>query len=143
MKGIKRVSALIVCLLLLSAVVSFAHEGESHGKQHADAKMAKLHKMMPEYAKSQARLNAALEKGDVAAITKETGYLLSTATDLKKAKPHKHLKDLKAFQKIAAEFETDVKSTADLARKGDLNGAKASFASVQKGCTDCHAKFRD
>jgi len=143
MKRVKKIPALIGSFLLLSAVVSFAHEGESHGKQHADAKMAKLHKMMPEYAKSQERLNAALEKGAVAAIAKETGYLLSTVAELKKAKPHKHLKDLKAFQKIAEQFEKDVKSTEDLSRKGDLKGAKASFASVQKRCTDCHAKFRD
>jgi cytochrome c556 len=139
----KRVLVLFSCAFLLAEGVSFAHEGEAHGKHQADAQMVKLHKMMPKYAKSQALINAALEKGDVATIAKETKYLLSTVADLKKAKPHKQLKELKEFQTIAENFEKDVKSTAELARKGDVEGAKASFSSAQKGCSACHVKFRD
>ena len=139
----KRVLVLLSCVFLLDEGASFAHEGEAHGKHMADANMAKMHKMMPNYAKFQARINAALEKGDVATIAKETGYLLSTSGDLKKAKPHKQLKELKEFHKIADDFEKDVKNTAELAQKGDLNGAKASFANARKRCDACHAKFRD
>lgn len=139
----KRLLALLSCAFLLAAGASFASEGKAHGKHQVDAKMAKLHKMMPKYAKSQTRINAALEKGDAATIAKETGYLLSTAADLKNAKPHKKRKELKEFQRIAEEFEKDVKSTAELARKGDFEGAKASFSNAQKGCADCHIKFRD
>lgn len=140
---VKRVLTLLGCVFLLAEGASFAHEGEAHGKHKADAQMANLHKMMPKYAASQAKINAALEKGDVATTVKETGYLLSTAADLKKAKPHKQLKELGEFQTIAGNFEKDVKSTAELARRGDVKGAKASFSTAQKSCAACHMKFRD
>lgn len=134
---------LLGCAFLLAAGASFAHEGQTHGKHPGHAQMAKLHKMMPKYARSQDRINAALEKGDVATVAKETGYLLSTAADLEKAKPHKRVSELKEFQSIAKQFEMDVKSTAELAKKVDLKGAKASFNSAQKRCDACHEKFRD
>jgi len=135
--------ALLCCAFLLLEVVAFAHEGGAHGKHHADVQMAKLHKMMPKYAQSQDKINAALEKGDVATVEKETGYLLSTTVDLKKSKPHKRLKELKDFKKLAENFEKDVRLTAELARKGDITGAKASFSEAQKHCAACHTEFRD
>jgi len=138
----KRFLALLGCAFLLTEGASFASEGKTHGKHHTDMQMTKLHKMMPNYAKSQARINAALEKGDVAAIAKETGYLLSTAADLEKSKPHKKSKELKEFQKLAKEFEKDVKATAESARKEDIEGAKASFSKAEVACDSCHAKFR-
>lgn len=115
----------------------------AQGKHHTDAQMAKLHKMMPKYAKAQARINAALGKGDLKAIAKETAYLLSTTADLKKSKPHRHHADQAEFRRLAASFEQDVKSTAELAGKGDREGAKAAFANAQKSCDACHLKFRD
>lgn len=139
----KRFLMMFVCAFSLTAGASFAAEDKAHGKHHPDAQMAKLHKMMPRYAESQASIDAALEKGDTATVAKETEYLLSTTADLKKAKPHKRSKELKEFQKIAKEFEKDVKSTAELARKGDLAGTRASFSSARKRCDACHVKFRD
>jgi cytochrome c556 len=139
----KRILTLLGCAFLLMQGVSLAREGEKHGDHHAEAKMTRLHKMMPKYAKSRTRINAALEEGDVATISKETGYLLSTAADLKKSKPHKKLKELKEYRGIAESFEKDVKSTAELAGKGDFEGAKAAFSNAQKKCSACHVKFRD
>lgn len=139
----KFVTSLIAGAILLTGGMSFAHEGEEHGHHHHDAQMAKLHEMMPKYAEAQATINTALEKEDVATVVKETGYLLSTVADLKKSKPHKKLKELADFKKIAGKFEQDVRQTADSARKGDVSGAKAAFAEAQKRCAQCHNKFRD
>jgi len=139
----KRLLALLGCAFLLTSGTAFAQQGHAHGRHHPDAQMAKLHKMMPKYAAAQAKINAALEMGDLAAVAKETKYLLSTTADLKKSKSHKQQADLAEFKKIAANFEKDVKNTADSARKGDLEGAKAYFASAQKRCDACHVKFRN
>ena len=139
----KRILTLLGCAFLLMQGVSLAHEGEMHGDHHAEARMNKLHRMMPKYAKSQTRINAALEQGDVGTVSKETGYLLSTAADLKKSKPHRKRKDLKEYRSIAGSFEKDVKSTAERAGKGDFEGAKAAFSNAQKKCSACHVKFRD
>jgi len=138
----KKIPALICCAVLLTAGVSFAHEGEDH-QHHHDGQMAKLHKMMPKYASSREAINAALAKGDLVAVNKETAYLLSTTADLKKSKPHKRLKELEKYQQMAGEFEQDVKNTAESARKGDLDGARSSFAKAQNLCNTCHAGFRD
>jgi len=150
MKGI--LLLLAGSMLLLSGTTALAaeehghgkgHGREEHGKHHNDAQMTKLHKMMPRYGKAQVSMNAALESGDLKVIAKETAYLLSTTADLKKSKPHKNHAELEEFRKIAAGFEQDVKKTADSAKKGDLAGAKAAFASARKRCDACHAKFRD
>lgn len=138
-----KVLILLVGTLILAAGSSFAHEGEEHGYHHHDAQMAKLHKMMPRYAKAQSSIEAALEKGDTAAVAKETEHILSTTADLKQCKPHKRLNELKDFQAMAAGFEKDVKSTDHFVRKGDLSGAKTFFAKAQQWCMSCHAKFRD
>lgn len=139
----KKRSVSLAAFVLLLPALSFAHQGEKHGREKADQQMAKMHKMMPRYEKSDAAINAALKKGDLATVEKETAYLLSTTADLKKAKPHKHVKELKDFQATAEAFEKDVKGAAEMARKGDVDGAKASFSKAEKGCASCHAKFRD
>jgi cytochrome c556 len=131
--------AAVFAVLLLAQGVSFAHEGHHHG----DAGMVKLHKIMPKYAESQQRIETALDKGDLALIKKETGYLLSTVADLKKSKPHKHLNALKDYRKLAEKFAVDVKKTADFAGKGDIDGAKKSFVAAGGTCTSCHERFRD
>lgn len=139
----KRILALFGGVFLLAGGAALAAEGHAHGKHHVDAQMAKLHEMMPKYSESEANIDAALEKGDAATVARETKYLLSTAADLKKAKPHKRRKELKEFRRIADEFEKDVRATAESAGKGDLEGARKSFAEARKKCDACHAKFRD
>lgn len=140
----KKPAATISCAILLIAGVAFAHAGEKHqGKHKEGAQMDKLHKMMPAYAQAQAAINEALEKGDKAAVEEQTGKILATLPDLKKAKPHKNPGALKTMRKIASAFEEEVKSTAALAKKGDFAGARASFVKAQKKCDECHAKFRD
>jgi len=105
--------------------------------------MQKLHKMMPMYAMALSKLEAALEKGDLPAVESEAGKILATAPDLKRAKPHKNIKQLKTFRSIAAGFEKDVKETAELAKKGDFANARIAFQKAETKCATCHAKFRD
>lgn len=139
----KKVAALTTCAFLLMQGGAFAHEGEKHEKTHkTDAQMQKLHDMMPTYAVALAKLEGALEKGDPAAVEAEGGKLLATTPDLKKAKPHKNLKQLKTFRRIAAGFENDVKETVELAKKGDFVKAKSAFKKAEAKCAECHAKFR-
>lgn len=135
----KRVLALASLALLLAGGVSYAHEGH----HHHDARMMKLHKIMPMYARAQTTIKAALEKGDAETVAKEAGTVLSTAADLKTSRPHKGLSRLPEYRKIAGQFEKDIKKTADSAHKGDLESAKAAFAEAQKRCTSCHVSFRD
>lgn len=133
---------LAVALVLTAATVS-AHEGREHGKKHGKAQMTKLHRMMPRYAKAEAKITAALDGGDLKGVVTETDYLNSTLADLKSSKPHKNVAALGEYREIAAGFGKDVKAAADAARKGDSAGAKAAFASAQEKCVSCHAKFRD
>jgi cytochrome c556 len=140
----KRVAVITICAFLLIQGGAFAHEGNKHGKEHkADAQMQKLHDMMPMYAVALSKVEAALEKREPSAVETEAGRMLSTAPDLKKAKPHKNLKQLKTFRSIAAGFEKDLKETVDLAKKGDFVKAKTAFMRAEAKCAACHAKFRD
>lgn len=140
----KKVTMLLACVLVLAQGNAFAHEGETHGKKHTqDAQMDKLHKMMPLYVQAQLRISQALEKGDAAAVEAEAGKILATIPDLKKSKPHKNLKQLDRFKKIADAFNADVTATAAMAKKGDLAGAGAAFRKAEHKCAECHAKFRD
>jgi hypothetical protein len=125
--------------LLLMGGISFAHEG--HG--HADEQMAKLHQIMPRYAAAQATINMALNKGDTGMVAKEADDILLTTADLKKSKPHKRVDQIKEFRRIAGHFEKDIRATSELAREGDLEAAKKSFANAERQCTACHRKFRD
>ncbi len=137
-------AAITICAVLLIQGWAFADEGENHAKSHKeDAQMDKLHKMMPMYAQVQANINEALLNGDAATIKKETEKILTTITDLKNAKPHKNIKQIAAFRKIASAFAGDVKKTAVLAKTGDFGGAKDAFQFAQMRCDECHKKFRD
>ena len=112
----KRFAVITVCALLFVQGGAFAHEGEKHEQKHkTDTQMQKLHGMMPMYAMALAKLEAALEKGDAAAVGAEAGKMLATTPDLRKGKPHKNLKQLKTFRSIAAGFENDLKEMAELA----------------------------
>jgi cytochrome c556 len=139
----KRIAALTVWAFLLTQGGAFAHEGENHGEKHtADAQMRKLHAMMPMYGMALANLEKALEKGDLAAVEVEAGKMLATVPDLKKAKPHKNLRQLKTFRSIAAGFESDLKETVELAKKGDYVKARTAFQKAEAKCAECHSKFR-
>lgn len=128
--------------LLLIAATAHAHEGQQHGNHHVDPQMAKLHKMMPRYAKAQASIQKSLDKDDLKAVAKQTDYLLSTTADLKRSTPHKNSAQLQEFQGIAGDFERDINALAASAKKADLAGARAAFASAATHCNSCHAKFR-
>lgn len=142
----KRSSAIAVCLIgafFSYQAGAFAHEAEKHTKGHEkDVQMQKLHDMMPMYSVSLSKVEAALEKGNSAAVETEAGKMLATAPDLKKGKPHKNLKQLKTFRSLAAGFESDLKETVVLAKKGDFVKAKDAFKNAEAKCAECHAKFR-
>lgn len=131
-----------IVAFLMSYAVAGASQEHEHGKHHKDAQMAKLHRMMPRYAKTQALIQAALEKGDLKGVVKQTDYILSTTPDLKKSTPHKNSAQRAEFIGFASDFERDVEAVADAAKKGDLEGARGAFASAVKQCNSCHAKFR-
>lgn len=139
----KRVMIFLICASLLSQVAAFAHEGKEHIDHADEAQMHKLHKMMPIYAQVQARIAEALGRGDATTVETETGKLLATIPDLKKAKPHKNLNQLKTFRSIATSFGKDITETINLAKNGDFVKAKDIFKKAEAKCVECHAKFRD
>ena len=123
---------------------AFAHGTEKHGKTAtADLQMKKLHEMMPMFSVTSAKLEAALEKGDVAEAETEAGKIIAAVPDLKKSKPHKNIKQRKRFVELATKLDKAVISTVELAKKGDVAGAKAAFKQVEEACAECHVKFRD
>lgn len=122
---------------------SFAHGTAKHGQSaRMDAQMKKLHVMMPMFSLASAGLETSLEKGDVAAAESEAGKMLEALPDLKKSKPHKNTKQRKEFVRLAENLEKTLVSTVDLAKNGDLAGAKSAFKKVEEICAACHAKFR-
>ncbi len=143
-KNPKRAAVAMVVLLLQVAGDAFAHEGMDHDKGHtADARMQKLHELMPMYAQAATRIDVALTRKDAAAIRAETGKILATITDLTNAKPHKNLKKMQHFRKISTTFAGDLKKTASLAEAGDFGGAKEAFRLARMRCDQCHKGFRD
>ena len=122
--------------------VAFARSKDPHGV-HMDAQMKKQHAMMPMFSVASAKLEVALDKGDAASVEVEAGKILAAIPDLKKSKPHKNIKQRKKLVVLAADLEKTVTSTAELAKKGDFAGAKASLTKVEEVCAACHAKFRD
>lgn len=137
----------ILCLVLGSLTINsmvFAHGTEKHGKTAAtDVQMKKLHEMMPVFSVASAKLEAALEKGDAAQAEVEAGKIIAAVPDLKKSKPHKNIKQRKRFVELATKLDKAVISTVELAKKGDVAGAKAAFKQVEEACAECHVKFRD
>ncbi len=139
--------ARILCLVLGSMVinsVAFAHGTEKHGKTATTGdQMKKLHEMMPMFSVASAKLEAALGKGDAAEVEVEAGKIIAAVPDLKKSKPHKNIKQRKNFVELATKMDKAVISTVELAKKGDVAGAKAAFKRVEEACAECHVKFRD
>ncbi|MHC1697927.1 MAG: cytochrome c [Geobacteraceae bacterium] len=131
-----------ILFVSVSGVVA-ANEGMEHGNMHREEAMAKQHKMMGQYAMAQWKINESLRKRDTKAVEIEAGKMLVTIPVLKAMTPHKNLKDQNALPRIAAAFESDLKTLTAKAKKGDLTGAKAAFSKAEKRCDECHAKFRD
>ena len=130
--------------LLTIQGVALAHGTEKHGKTAPSAaQMKKLHGMMPMFSVASAKLETALDKGDVATVEVEAGKIMAVLPDLKKSKPHKNVKQRRNFVELATNFEKTVSSTLDLAKSGDLAGAKTAFKKAEEICVACHAKFRD
>jgi soluble cytochrome b562 len=104
--------------------------------------MKKMHDMMPMFSLASARLETSLEKGNTAAVESEAGKMIAAIPDLKKSKPHKNIKQRKEFVELATRMERNLISTVELAKSGDLAGAKTAFKKVEEICAACHAKFR-
>ncbi|MFA7405420.1 MAG: cytochrome c [Pelobacteraceae bacterium] len=135
--------SLVVGSLTISGVAC-AHGTEKHGKMIAtDARMKKLHAMMPAFSLACAEMETALERGDAAIVAAEAEKITTAIPDLKKSKPHKNLKQKEKFMEHVANLEKTVRTTVNLAKKGDLAEAKVSFQQVHETCAACHAKFRD
>ena len=117
---------------------SFGHGTEKHHAAQTDVQMKKLHAMMPMFSQASARLETSLEKGDIAAVEAEAGKMLAALPDLKKAKPHKNIKKKKEFAGLATNMEIALVHTVDLAKRGDIAGAKSAFKKIEEIC----AKFR-
>jgi len=138
-----RCAIAVICLVLGAYGQALAHGTEKHGKAApADAQMKKMHAMMPMFSLASARLETSLEKGDAAAVESEAGKMLAAIPDLKKSKPHKNIKQRKEFVELATKMERNLTSTVELAKSGDLAGAKMAFKKVEEICAACHAKFR-
>jgi soluble cytochrome b562 len=138
-----RCAIAVICLVLGAYGQALAHGKEKPGKAApADAQMKKMHDMMPMFSLASARLETSLEKGNTAAVESEAGKMLAAIPDLKKSKPHKNIKQRKEFVELATKMERNLISTVELAKSGDLAGAKTAFKKVEEICAACHAKFR-
>jgi Cytochrome C' len=140
----KRFAALTIVVALVSQGGAFAHEAGEHNMSHdQDPRMLVLHKIMPKFARAQVRISEALKERNTPAVKSETGEILKSLPELKKARPHKNLRNLPTFRKIADAFEKEIRATAALAKVGNYAEAARAFAKAQKRCDECHAKFRD
>lgn len=137
-------AAYLAVTLAIYAGTAFAHGQEHHDGGHtSDAQMAKLHTIMQLYGLAQLRVETAFEKIDLKTAEKEIAGMIKTLPDLKKARPHKGLNHLEAFKKIAADFDTNLRQTLTLAKRGNLSGAMQAFSRAGQKCDSCHATFRD
>jgi len=136
--------ACIAAVLMVFNGSAFAHGQETHTKEHGSVKqMKRLHTAMQLYEAAQVRIDAAFEKGDLKTTEEEIGRMLKTIPDLKKARPHKGLKHLAAYKRLAADFDADLRQVLTLARQDNLNGAKQAFSRATQKCASCHATFSD
>lgn len=130
--------------LFISHGIALAHGTEKHDTvAPMDAQMKKLHAIMPLFSLASAKMETALEKGEIALLESEAGKITAAIPDLKKSKPHKNIKQQSTFTDHATNLEKAVITTVNLAKKGNLAEAKAAFKKVEQACTACHAKFRD
>ena len=140
-KFMKFILLLGAVMVLQGPITASAHD--THGDHMDDARMKKLHAMMPVFSGASAALELAIDKGDAGAAKVQADRILAAIPDLKKSRPHKNVKEQKKFATLAAKLEENVVLTADHVKKGDFEGAKAAFKKVEEVCAVCHAKFRD
>jgi soluble cytochrome b562 len=137
------VTGLVMGTLALHSFAS-AHGTEQHDKMVPDEiQMKKLHAMMPIFSLASAGMETALNKDDIAVLEAEAKKIITAIPDLKKSKPHNNAKQRKKFVELAIALGKTIHTTVDLAKKGDLAGAKLAFKNVEGTCAACHAKFRD
>lgn len=136
--------ALLLCaaVLLYEPIAASVHDKDTHGV-HMDARMKKLHAMMPVFSVASTELESAINKGNAEAAKTQADRILAAVPDLKRSKPHKNIKQWKEFVKLATQLEEKVTLTANQAKKGNFTDAKAAFKKVEEICAACHAKFRD
>jgi soluble cytochrome b562 len=133
-----------MCIVLVTSTltgVAFAHGTEKH--ESIDAQMKKLHAMMPMFSMALAQMETALESGSIVDIEAQGSKIVAAVPDLKKSKPHKYIKQRKRFIDLARMLDKSVRSTVELAKKGDIVGAKATFKQIEQTCAECHATYRD
>ncbi len=131
-------------VVLTASVVSsaYAHGTDLRG-DHIDAQMKKLHAIMPIFSLASAELELAIVKGDASAAKVQADKILAAVPDLIKSIPHKNKKQISAFRSIAARFSDDVMNCRGLVEKGNFREAHTAFITIEKRCTECHARFRD
>lgn len=136
-----------IAVVLSTGLLFITPKASAYGKDPrggaVDGQMKKLHAMMPMFSIASAELETALEKGNSAAALVQADKIKAAASDLKKSKPHKNVKQRKKFVEIATSFDEAITSTVDLIKKDDIAGAKTAFKKVEELCAACHAKFRD
>lgn len=136
-----------IAVVLSTGLLFITPKASAYGKDPrggaVDWQMKKLHAMMPMFSIASAELETALEKGNSAAALVQADKIKAAASDLKKSKPHKNVKQRKKFVEIATSFDEAITSTVALIKKDDIAGAKTAFKKVEELCAACHAKFRD
>ena len=134
----------VVAGLFILNGFAFAHGAKNHDKMvPADAEMKKLHAMMPMFSQAYAKMETALERNEIAVLEAEAKKITTAIPDLKKAKPHKSIKQMGKFVEYASDLDKCVVTTVNLAKKGHLVEAKSAFKKVEGVCAACHATFRD
>lgn len=141
-KLVSIVAVLSTGILFSNPIKASAHGKDTHGGT-IDAQMKKLHAMMPVFSVALAELDSALEKGDTVTASAQADKILAAIPDLKKSRPHKHVKQRKNFVGHATSLEDAVNSTVNFIKKDDFPGARAAFKKVEAACSACHVTFRD
>ncbi len=141
---IRAALGLLIGSLTIYGVAS-AHGMEKHGNTMASdyARMQKLHAMMPMFSQASAQLAAALKKGDVRSAEWEAERIIAAIPDLKRSKPHKHATELTKYIQRATNLEIAVRSTREMAQKGNFGEATKAYRKIEAACTACHTRFRD
>jgi cytochrome c556 len=135
--------SLVLGSLSLSCA-AFAHGTNGHGQRTAEnARMKKLHAIMPVFSAASAKLETAIEKGDPAEAKIQANRILAAVPDLKMSKPHKNIKQITDFKTIADKLGADITKIVSLTEQSNFAGAKVVFKNMEARCSECHTEFRD
>jgi hypothetical protein len=112
---------------------AFAHGTKVHGNRTAaDARMMKLHAMMPMFSLTSLELEPAIEKHDAAGAQNKARKILVAIPDLKKSRPHKNVKQIGDFKSIAVKIGEDANKIIALTEKGSFTEAQRVFRDMEK-----------